>query len=158
MGLYAASPHEYQASTTLLLAFGPGEDVNTAAANNQAMAQSRAVAGLAVHDLGLQQSAGSFLATYSAAAITNRVLLITVSAPSSTEAVVRANAVAKAFLQFRADELQTSAEVALQSLNQQIAQTKQNISSISSQIEPVVGPARVTHTAGATEQSADGTR
>ena len=137
LGLYAASPREYQASTSLLLALAPNEDVNTAAANDQAMAQSRAVAGLAVHALGLRQNVGSFLATYSVTPVTNRVLAIAVSAPSSSQAVLRANAVAKAFLQFRANELQTGQEVALQSLDQQAAQTRQNISSISAQISRV---------------------
>ena len=63
-GLYVASPPGYQASTSLWLTPGPYENVNTAANNDQAMAQSRAVAGLAVRKLGLRENAGSFLATY----------------------------------------------------------------------------------------------
>ena len=86
-GLYLTSPHAYQASTSLLLTLGPYENINTAATNDQAMAQSRAVAGLAVHKLGLRQSAGSFLATYTVTAVTERVLVITASAPSSDQAV-----------------------------------------------------------------------
>jgi len=139
VGLYAVSPHEYQASTTLLLALGPNDDPNTAASNWQAMAQSRTVAGLAAHDLGLRQSAGSFLATYSVAPVTNRIFLVTASALSSNQAVIRANAAAKAFLQFRADQLQTAQKVALQSLDQQTAQTSQNISSIGAQISRLSG-------------------
>ena len=48
--------------------------------------------------------------------------------------MLRANAVAQAFLQFRANELQTAQKLALASLNQQIAQIKQNISSLTEQI------------------------
>ena len=134
LGVYVSSPHPYQASTTLLLTLGPDEDVNTAAANDQAMAESRAVAGLALQKLGLQQSAGSFLSTYTATAVTDRVLVITASAPSSDQAVLRANAVAAAFLRFRADELQTVPKLALESLDQQISQTKQEINSFGTQI------------------------
>ena len=134
LGLYVASPHEYQASTSLLLTLAPSEDVNTAAANNQVMAESRSVAGLALQALGSNQSVGSFLAAYSAAPVTERVLVITVSAPSSAQAMLRANAVAKAFLQFRANELQAGQKAALESLDQQIEQTNGNIGSINTQI------------------------
>jgi capsular polysaccharide biosynthesis protein len=134
LGLYAASPHEYQASTSLLLSLAPGEDVNTAAANNQVIAESHSVAALAVQALGLQQSAGSFLSTYSASPVTERVLVITISAPSGSQAVLRANAVAKAFLQFRAAELQEGQAAALESFQLQIAQTNKDIGSISAQI------------------------
>jgi capsular polysaccharide biosynthesis protein len=132
--VYLTSPHAYQASTSLLLTPGPYENVNTEAADDQAMAESRAVAGLAVRELGLRQSAGSFLSTYSVSPVTTRVLLITVSAQSSDQAVVRANAVATAFLQFRADELRTGQKLVLDSINQQINQATRSISSINAQI------------------------
>ena len=51
----------YQASTTLLLTEGPRRSPATAILDDQAIAQSHAVAGLALHKLGLQQSVGSFL-------------------------------------------------------------------------------------------------
>ena len=62
VGLYLASPPSYQASTTLLLTLGPEATPGTAILDDQAIAQSRAVAGLAVHKLGLQESVSSFLA------------------------------------------------------------------------------------------------
>jgi capsular polysaccharide biosynthesis protein len=133
-GVYVTSPHEYQASTSLVLTLGPYENVNTAAGDDQAMAESRAVTGLAVHELGLRQSAGSFLGTYTVTALTERVLLITVSAPSSNQAVHWANAVATAFLKFRAGELRAQPNLEIQALDQRINQTRQNISSISAQI------------------------
>ena len=134
-GLYVKSPHTYQASTSLLLTLGPYEDVQTAAANEQAMAESRAVAGLAVRQLGLRESSSSFLASYTVTPVTDRVLLITASAPSSIQAVTRTGAVASAFLEFRATELEVAQKLVLESLDEQVEQTKQAINSISAQID-----------------------
>jgi capsular polysaccharide biosynthesis protein len=134
LGLYFKAPHPYQASATILLTHGPTENIQTAAANNQAMAETLTVAGLAVQELGLQQSASSFFSTYIATSVTDRVLNVTASAPSASQAVLRASAVASAFLKFRASELQGESNLVLQSLNQQINQTKQRIDSISAQI------------------------
>jgi len=139
-GAYLATPHPYQASTTLLLTLDPNQDVSTAAADteamtdDQAMAESGAVAGLVVRKLGLRQSVSSFLASYSATPLSDRVLVITVSAASSQQAALQANAVATAFLQFRGDELVSEQKLALTSLSQQIGLLKQDISSLGGQI------------------------
>ena len=139
-GAYLATPHPYQASTTLLLTLDPNQDISTAAADteamtdDQAMAESGAVAGLVVRKLGLRQSVSSFLASYSATPLSDRVLVITVSAASSQQAALQANAVATAFLQFRGDELVSEQKLALTSLSQQIGLLKQDISSLGGQI------------------------
>ncbi len=133
-GLYLKSPPAYQASTSLLLTTGPYENIQTAANNDQAMAQSVSVAGLAVHELGLKQSASSLLGTYKVAAITERVIVITASARSSNQAVAHASAVATAFLQFRAQEMQAEQKLVLASLNQQVDQAQQHLSSINAQV------------------------
>ena len=134
LGVYLRAPHPYQASASILLTHPPSENIVTAAVNNQAMAATRAVAGLAVQELGLQESASNFLSTYSALSVTDRLMTVTASAPSSNLAVVRANAVAKAFLTFRANELQGQQNLVVKSLNQQINQTKQQIDSLDAQI------------------------
>lgn len=134
LGVYLRAPHPYRASAWILLTHPPSENIVTAAVNNQAMAGTLAVAGLAVQKLGLQESASSFLSTYAATSVTDRIMTVTASAPSSSLAVVRANTVAKAFLTFRANELQGQQNLVLQSLNQQINQTKQRINSIDAQI------------------------
>ena len=132
-GIRDVSP-SYQATATVVLTHAPSEDIESAAVNNQAIAGTRAVAGLAMHELGLHQSVSSFLTTYTATSVTDRLLTITASAPSGNQAVLRANAVASAFLKFRADELQGEQNQVLQSLNQQINQAKQLVSSIGAQI------------------------
>jgi capsular polysaccharide biosynthesis protein len=138
-GFYVMSPHGYQASTSLLLTPGPYENINTAANDDQAMAESRAVAGLAVQKLGLKQTAGSFLATYKVAPITERVITITASGPSGNQAILNAQAVAAAFLQFRADEMQAEQKLLLASLDQQVSQARQRLSSIGTQISQLSG-------------------
>src|SRR5262245_25999404 len=138
-GLYLKSPPVYQASTSLLLTVGPEAAPGSAIADNQTIAQSRAVAALALHKLGLQESVGSFASSYAATPVTDRVLQITVSSPSASDAVTRANAVATAFLRYRATLLDTQQRNLLTSLDQQVSQAKQQLTSINRQIRQLAG-------------------
>ena len=135
-GLYVKA-HTYQASTTLLLTVGAEAQPETAILDNQAIAQSNAVAVLALHKLGLQESVSSFLGSYRATPLSDRVLQITASAPSSEEAVRRTNAVAADFLTFRAGQLEAEQQLEFTALDQQVSQDKQNLASISKQISQV---------------------
>ena len=135
LGLYVAAAPSYQASTSLLLSdIVPGVAPGSAILDDQAVAQSRTVAGLAMRRLGLRQSVSSFLAKYTVTVISPRVLVITVSAPSSNDAVSRANALATAYLGFRKYQLETEQKLVLGSLDQQINLAKQHIKSISDRI------------------------
>lgn len=134
---YVAAPPGYQASTSVLLTPGPYDNINTAATNDVAMAETRTVAGLAVRELGLRQSAASFGATYKVAALTERVVVITASARSSEQAVLNASAVASAFLKFRTDEMQAQQNLVLGALNRQVSQGEQHLNSIGAQISQV---------------------
>jgi len=139
MGVYAATPHAYQASASVLLTLSPFENSQTVASDNQAIAETSAVAGLAVHALGLQQSVSSFASSYTVTSVTQRVLNVTASGPSPSQAVLRATAVATAFLKFRANELQTDLNLQLQSLNQQVSQAMQRLNSITAQVTQLSG-------------------
>lgn len=135
--VYVTTPHSVQASTTLLLSVGPEAVAGTAIQDDVAIAQSRAVAGLVVDKLKLSQSASSFLTTYTAVPVTDRVMLITASAPSSSEAVVWANTVAAEFLRYRAKQLNASQQQEITALNQQVDQARQQINGLKSQISRV---------------------
>ena len=75
-GMFLRLPPSYQASTSILLSSSEGlGQIN----DDQAIAQSRTVAALAMHKLGLQQSVSSFLSEYTVTPLTDRVLLVTVS-------------------------------------------------------------------------------
>jgi capsular polysaccharide biosynthesis protein len=103
------------------------------------MAETRAVAALALQKLGLKEDVGTFLGSYTVVPVTERVLKITVTAPSGAQAVQRANAVAAAFLDFRANDLRAAQELVLASLNQQASQAQQQLNSINSQISQLSG-------------------
>jgi capsular polysaccharide biosynthesis protein len=137
VGAYVKSPHSYQASSSVLLTLSPYEDPQTAATNNQAIASTLAVARIAVQDLGIKQNASSFLSTYTVASNTSRLLTFTASAPSAGQAVLRASAVASAYLKFRANGLQAEQNLVMASLDQQVNQAKQRVSSIDAQINQV---------------------
>jgi capsular polysaccharide biosynthesis protein len=132
-GLYASAPATYQATTSVLLTYGPYEDGSTAATDEAAIGQSRTVAGIAVSDLRLPESAAGVLANYTVVDVSPRVLTITYTAPSSSEAVTMANAVAKAFLQFRVHQLQSAQQLVVAATTEDIRRTRQRISTITAQ-------------------------
>lgn len=134
LGVYKERPHTYQATASVLLTLSPYEDSPTVIEDNQAIAETSEVAALAVHDLGLKQSATSFLTTYTALGVTDRVLTVTATAASTDQAELRATAVANAFLKFRADELHTEQNQELASLDQQLQQANQRVNSLDAQI------------------------
>ena len=134
IGVNIKYPPAYKASTSVLITYGPDDNPTSAVLDNQAIAQSRSVAELALRKLGLQESVASFAAATTVAVVTDRVLVITVSAPSSSAAVNRANAAAAAFLQFRARQMETAQYLLLQSLTQEVSQARQNVGSINSRI------------------------
>jgi capsular polysaccharide biosynthesis protein len=134
VGVNVAFPPPPKASTSLLLTNGPEAALGAAILDDQAIAQSRAVAGLALHELGLHQNVDSFLKSYTATVLTDRVLLITVSAPSSSEAVSRARALATEFLAYRANELEVQQNLEFASLDQQVSLASQHVASINQQI------------------------
>ncbi len=137
LALWVTRPPISQASATLLITVGPEGQPGTAILNDQAVAQSRGVAGLALRELGLRRSIDNFLGTYKAAVVTDRVLRITVSAPSSDEAVSRADAVASAFLTFRAEQLHTQQKLQFAALDDLRAQSERRIKSIKGRISQV---------------------
>lgn len=131
---YVASPTGYQASTSVWLTAGPYENPATVTTDDQPVAQSRAVSGLALRRLRLAEDIGSFQAGYTTVPLSSRVLQITVTAPTGAEALRRAGAVAWAFLQFRKRVLQDQVDLVIKATRQEIRQAKQQLASISSQI------------------------
>jgi capsular polysaccharide biosynthesis protein len=120
-GLYLETPHPDQASTKLLLTVGAEAQPGTAILEDQALAQSQTMAELTLQKLGLQESASTFLESYTVTPLTDRVLQMTASASSSSEAVRRANALATEFLTFRADQLRAEQQLQFTALDQQLS-------------------------------------
>jgi len=135
-GVAVAFHPVYQASTTLLLTpmSVSDEEPGSPITNEQAIAQSQTVAGLALSKLGLHERVRSFAASYTVAAPTDRVLVITVTAPSSSDAVSRAEVLATEFLRYRANLVATQQTLVFSVQDQQINQDKRNLASIAAQI------------------------
>jgi capsular polysaccharide biosynthesis protein len=137
-------PPAYQASTTILLSSSlpgaPGEAVQ----DDMAIAESRTVAGAALRSLGLAQSPTVFVGDYSTADLSDRVFAITVKSRSQGLAIREANALAKAFLAFQAQEVQSSQRLATASLQHQAAQITQHIQTFDREISQASGPTATT--------------
>ena len=135
LGVYVTSPPVYQAATTLLLTNGPESQPGAAVADAQTIVQSIPVATIARQKLRLQESVGTFLGSYAATPLTDRALYIVVNAPTSDDALSRASALAKAFLHYRAVQLQAQQSQLFNSLDQQINQARQHVDTIRGQIK-----------------------
>jgi capsular polysaccharide biosynthesis protein len=134
LGLYVKFPPAYHATATLLLTTNPNENSATAMKTEATLAQSLPVAERVVQQLKLQQSAASFMAAATVSVTTDQVLTVTVGAPSANAAVAGANALATAFLQFRASYLEIQQQNLVAELNQQQAQAEKHMASIDAQI------------------------
>ena len=122
LGLLAEHPPGYQASASVLLGYGPYQSVTDMSVTDLSLAQSRSVAEGTLQRLGLQEGLASFQSSYTVTPVSERVLLITLTAPSSNTAVVRANALAAEFLQFRATVLENQQRLAFAAIDRQLAQ------------------------------------
>jgi capsular polysaccharide biosynthesis protein len=134
VGLYVKHPPPYTASIKVLLTLGPNEDLNTAIASEAVLAGSRPVAGDALRALGSHENVDTFLSSYTVAPLTNKILVITANGPSSTDAVGTANAVAAAFLKFRASQLQNQVQLVTSSLTQLVNSDQAKVNALSRQI------------------------
>jgi capsular polysaccharide biosynthesis protein len=134
---YKEFPPSYQASASILLANNPLENTAAASLDDQAIAQSRTVAGAALKQLGLHADPGSFAGNYIVTALTDRVLTVTVKAPSYPLAIREANAVATAFLAFQKNQLLAQEALNNASFQQAVNQVKQNLASVTARIKSV---------------------
>ena len=134
LGLSVALPPAVQASTTILLTHNPNDQPQAAILTDLTLAQSRAVAQRAGQELGLKQSVSSFLAAYTVSELTDRVLMITVGAPSGTAAVARARAVASAFLAYRAQKLRAQQQLVLNAFGPLITRAQAHVNSLAGQV------------------------
>ena len=134
IGVFVKFPPTYQATASVLVTNNPTEQPLNAMLDNQTIAQSRTVAGDALRKLGLRQSVTSFVGDYTVIALTSRVLQFTVNAPSSADAVSRANALTSAFLTFQATQLEAQDQRVNNTIRQQITQAQQHLAALNGQI------------------------
>jgi len=112
-------PTSVSATTKLLLQHSGAADPAEAMATDVALLQTEGVAQRVVSQLHLNEPAQTLLTQYSGTAVTDQIMDITVSAPVASEATSRANALAAAFLNFRAQEYQRENRMVVSALNSQ---------------------------------------
>ncbi len=137
LGFFKIDPPAHRAQTSVLITYGIDENPSEAVFDEQAIAESHTVAKLAMAKLGIHQSLGSFAASYSVTIVTERVLQITASAKTSSEAVSRANAIASSFLQLRAQQQEQAQQVVTQSMQQEVPGDMQSVASLQSKVAAV---------------------
>jgi capsular polysaccharide biosynthesis protein len=131
--VFHAAP-AYQATTSVVVTSAPGDNPLDAILTDQALAESRSVAGRALQKLGLKDSVTHFLSTYNVTSVTDKVLQFTITAPSSDEAVRRVAGLASEFLTFRADQARLNQEQVTQALSTQVSQQKAQVTTLAGQI------------------------
>jgi capsular polysaccharide biosynthesis protein len=132
--LYVKFPPAASASTSFFITNNPNQDAVSAMLTNVTLAESRPVAQAALDKLGLNQTPASFQAASTASVVTNQVLLLTANAPTTAEAIARAQALASAFLQFRAQMLNQQQQQVENALTAQVNKAQQSLDAINKQI------------------------
>ena len=132
---YVLMPPSYSASASVLLATSPYIDPTVAITSEVAWSRCVVVARAVVRQLKLDQTAGAFLDDYSVTAVSDRVLLITVSGAPTREGAVRwAAATAAQLLRSRAALVSEEARLGGSWLGPQISQARQREAAASAQV------------------------
>ena len=127
-------PLKYSATTILYLSHNPAADPADAMANDVVLVQTEGVAAQAVGRLHLHETATQFLAKYNGTSLSNELLQITATAPSSSEAVRNANAVAAAFLEVRTRQFEHQSAAVQSSLYAPTAPLQKQVAILKNEI------------------------
>ncbi len=138
-------PPPYKATSSVLLRQPAPGDASDGMLTDLAIAQSHTVAETAMRNLlvpvnakSVQAFLGAYTATSQSFGPTGVIQFIT-KGTSSTVAVDRARAVAKAFLQVRNDGLNSELAATISAINKQVTQDQQQVSSLNQQIKALSG-------------------
>ena len=140
MAVTVVIPKTYTATSILVLAHNPNDDPTLDMATDAALLETPAVAQLVVNDLKLDMSAAKFMGEYKDVAVTDTVLQITLTAPTSQDAITRVNALVAAFLSVRTTIFEAQNRAAIGDLQEQVIGLQKQENSLSGQIQ-AGGPA-----------------
>jgi capsular polysaccharide biosynthesis protein len=125
----------YPAVTSLYLSEPAGIDPSVATTTNLSLLRTRLVAQTAITTAHLPVAVNTLLSSYSGSAgNSSSIMSIKVNAPTAQQAVVRANAVAKAFLAVRNDTYAATASSQVAALQTQLAAVQRSISQLTTSI------------------------
>ena len=134
--LSVASAPTPQAETKVLLTFPASSDRTLAMATDTQLLETDAVARRVVNALHLRESPAAFAASYKGTGLSDDLLGISVSAPSSAEALRRANALAHEYLAYRADVYQHQSNSIVEGLQKRQEAIQSQIDELTRQLGP----------------------
>jgi capsular polysaccharide biosynthesis protein len=134
LAIYVKYPVSYSATVKVLIKPNPGEDAVSAMQTEIQLVESQTVAAGTIKALGLTQSVSSLQDAYTATAVTNEILSITLSAPTGPGALARANEIAAQYLSFRASMLGAQQTKDIAAYAAQVPAAQRQIASLQSQI------------------------
>ena len=137
--LSVASAPTPQAETKVLLTFPTSSDRTLAMATDTQLLKTDAVARRVVNALHLRESPAAFAASYNGTGLSDDLLGISVSAPSSAEAVRRANTLAREYLAYRADVYQHQSNAIVEGLQKRQESIQSQIDELTRQLGPEAG-------------------
>ncbi len=132
--MYEHLAPSYPASASVLLVYGPNQDPQQQVFTEIALAQSTVVATAVMQQLGISGPVGTFISSYKVTDPSDQVLDITLSAPSSAQAVTRLNALTSEYLKIRATYMRTQQQQQEEFLTGQVNQAQQKLTTIATQL------------------------
>ncbi len=127
------------ATTTLILAHDPSVEADQAMQTDIGLLNTRVLAEAVIEDLGLDATALDFLSSVTGEATTSELLTISVAAPSSTEALQRAEALAAIYLRTRAEQLGAQVESVVAANQDQLQALSREIDGLAEEIKGLEG-------------------
>lgn len=147
-GFHLVVPRKYSAVTNLYLVEPTGSDPTAAIGTDVSLTQTNAVGQKAMDALHINEPLPTFLSSYSATSPSPALLSVKLTASSPTAAVRRANAVAQAFLAFRANEFRQQNDILIKGLKGQIDSLNADITRLATSIKAVSAAGAGTQSSG----------
>jgi len=113
-------PPSHHARAVLALAHDPEADPSRAMVTDVSLLRTRAVVSRTIAQLGLTTSAEDFLKSVTGESLGSELLSITLTAPTDAEAVRRLDALTSTYLEFRAEQLSTQANMLVEGIEERI--------------------------------------
>jgi capsular polysaccharide biosynthesis protein len=148
LGLTQVVGAQPTATVTLLVVSDPTMDPDAAMATNLSLLRTRPVAQQVVENLHLSLSPERFLATVQGGELSNQLMTVTVTAPSSQEAIDRANELAAVYLTFRGAQISSSA-------NSTIDANRERIDTLQHQIDDLTKRSDAAEASGRSQTALD---
>ena len=139
-GLHLVIPRTYKAEANLYLVEPEGSDPQQAMATDVSLLETRAVADRVVSELHLHLRTDQFLSSYQGSVVSNAIMSITLAAHTQSNATLRTNAVAEAFLAFRSEEIGRQTQIVVNGLQDQVDELNASVDHLTKSISSLSGP------------------